>query len=51
MMSVCGVLIVPDHIDTQFLRQLKALVTTETANGRRFIIIVSAHRSIYGSNS
>jgi uridylate kinase len=39
VMSVGGSLIVPDQIDTSFLVSLKELITTQTANGRRFIII------------
>jgi uridylate kinase len=39
VMSVGGSLIVPDQIDTSFLSSLKELITTQTANGRRFIII------------
>lgn len=40
VMSVGGSLIVPNEIDTDFLRSLKDLIFTQTAqNGRRFIII------------
>ena len=39
VISVGGSLIVPDQIDTDFLANLKALITSETAAGRSFIII------------
>jgi uridylate kinase len=39
VMSVGGSLIVPDQIDTDFLSSFKTLIETETAQGRRFIII------------
>ncbi len=39
VMSVGGSLIVPDQIDTAFLRSLKEFITSQTALGRRFIII------------
>lgn len=45
VMSVGGSLIVPDAIDTHFLSNLKALIETETANGRRFIIIAGGGRT------
>ncbi len=45
VMSVGGSLIVPDQIDTAFLTNLKNLITTETANGRRFIIIAGGGRT------
>lgn len=45
VMSVGGSLIVPDQIDTRFLSSLKKLITTETANGRRFIIIAGGGRT------
>lgn len=45
VMSVGGSLIVPDHIDTAFLAELKQLLITETANGRRFIIIAGGGRT------
>lgn len=45
VMSVGGSLIVPDQIDTDFLRHLKAFVDTETANGRRFIIIAGGGKT------
>lgn len=45
VMSVGGSLIVPDHIDTEFLKNLKTLITTETANSRRFIIIAGGGRT------
>lgn len=44
-MSVGGSLIVPDHIATDFLISLKAFVTRETANGRRFIIIAGGGKT------
>jgi uridylate kinase len=45
VMSVGGSLIVPDQIDTVFLTNLKTLIQTETANGRRFIIIAGGGRT------
>ncbi len=45
VMSVGGSLIVPDGIDTTFLTTLKTLVDTETALGRRFIIIAGGGRT------
>lgn len=45
VMSVGGSLIVPDQIDTNFLSALKKLITTETANGRRFIIIAGGGKT------
>jgi uridylate kinase len=45
VMSVGGSLIVPDHIDTTFLTNLKELLVTETATGRRFIIIAGGGRT------
>ena len=45
VMSVGGSLIVPDQIDTEFLRTLKTLVEEETANGRRFIIIAGGGKT------
>ncbi len=45
VMSVGGSLIVPDAIDTQFLSNLKNLVDTHTASGRRFIIIAGGGRT------
>ncbi|MFT5037135.1 MAG: uridylate kinase [Candidatus Azotimanducaceae bacterium] len=45
VMSVGGSLIVPDQIDTAFLSSLKDLVTKETANGRRFIIIAGGGKT------
>lgn len=45
VMSVGGSLIVPDQIDTKFLASLKDLITTETANGRRFIIIAGGGKT------
>lgn len=44
-MSVGGSLIVPDQIDTSFLKQLKDFVVTETASGRRFIIIAGGGKT------
>lgn len=44
-MSVGGSLIVPDQIDTTFLSSLKTLIESETANGRRFIIIAGGGRT------
>lgn len=45
VMSVGGSLIVPDQIDTEFLTNLKKLIESETANGRRFIIIAGGGRT------
>ncbi|MDC1205565.1 UMP kinase [Candidatus Pacebacteria bacterium] len=45
VISVGGSLIVPDAIDTHFLSSLKDLVTTETANGRRFILIAGGGKT------
>lgn len=45
VMSVGGSLIVPDQIDTTFLSSLKTLIESETANGRRFIIIAGGGRT------
>ena len=45
VMSVGGSLIVPGEIDTAFLTQLKNFVDTQTANGRRFIIIAGGGRT------
>jgi len=39
VMSVGGSLIVPDQIDITFLKNISDFIHTETANGRRFIII------------
>lgn len=44
-MSVGGSLIVPEQIDTAFLKDLKQLITEETANGRRFIIIAGGGKT------
>jgi uridylate kinase len=45
-MSVGGSLIVPDQIDTTFLKTLKDLVTHEaTQSGRRFIIIAGGGKT------
>ena len=45
VMSVGGSLIVPDEIDTSFLSSLKKLIETETANGRRFILIAGGGKT------
>lgn len=45
VMSVGGSLIVPEQIDTSFLTNLKALIVSETALGRRFIIIAGGGRT------
>ncbi len=45
VMSVGGSLIVPDQIDTDFLSKLKTFIETETANGRRFIIIAGGGKT------
>lgn len=44
-MSVGGSLIVPDQIDSTFLTNLKDHVYTETAKGRRFIIIAGGGKT------
>lgn len=45
VMSVGGSLIVPDQIDTDFLSTLKTFIDSETANGRRFIIIAGGGKT------
>jgi len=45
VMSVGGSLIVPDHIDTTFLKTLKTFIDSQTALGRRFIIIAGGGRT------
>lgn len=45
VMSVGGSLIVPDAIDTTFLNNLKTFIESETANGRRFIIIAGGGKT------
>lgn len=45
VMSVGGSLIVPNQIDANFLITLKNFIDTETANGRRFIIIAGGGRT------
>ena len=45
VMSVGGSLIVPGGIDTAFLSNLKQFIDSETANGRRFIIIAGGGRT------
>lgn len=45
VMSVGGSLIVPDQIDTTFLSKLKDFIVSETALGRRFIIIAGGGRT------
>lgn len=45
VMSVGGSLIVPDAIDTTFLTDLKNFIVSETALGRRFIIIAGGGRT------
>lgn len=45
VMSVGGSLIVPDAIDTQFLKNLKNFIDEETAKGRRFIIIAGGGKT------
>lgn len=44
-MSVGGSLIVPKEIDTEFLSTLKTFIDTQTAAGRRFIIIAGGGRT------
>jgi uridylate kinase len=46
VMSVGGSLIVPDHIDTTFLKNLHTFITSQTTkHGRRFIIIAGGGRT------
>jgi len=45
VISLGGSLIVPGEIDTHFLSSLKDLVETETANGRRFILIAGGGKT------
>lgn len=45
VMSVGGSLIVPDQIDTTFLINLKSLIESQTAAGRRFIIIAGGGKT------
>jgi len=45
VMSVGGSLIVPDQLDTNFLRALRDLIVTETASNRRFILIAGGGRT------
>jgi len=45
VMSVGGSLIVPGEIDTDFLSSFKSLVETQTAQGRRFIIITGGGKT------
>lgn len=45
VMSVGGSLIVPDQIDTAFLKTLKTFIDSQTAIGRRFIIIAGGGRT------
>lgn len=46
VMSVGGSLIVPDQIDTNFLKKLKDFIIEETTvNGRRFVIIAGGGRT------
>jgi uridylate kinase len=45
VMSVGGSLIVPDQIDTDFLKSLKEFVDKEVAEGRRFVIIAGGGKT------
>jgi len=45
VMSVGGSLIVPDQIDSDFLKSLKTFIDTQTALGRHFIIIAGGGRT------
>jgi uridylate kinase len=45
VMSVGGSLIVPDQIDTIFLKNLKNFIVEETAKGRHFIIIAGGGKT------
>lgn len=44
-MSVGGSLIVPDQVDTTFLKKLKAFTETAIGNGRRFVIIAGGGKT------
>jgi uridylate kinase len=48
VMSVGGSLIVPDQIDSDFLKTLKTFIDTQTAIGRHFIIIAGGGRTARG---
>jgi len=48
VMSVGGSLIVPDQIDSDFLKTLKNFIDTQTAIGRHFIIIAGGGRTARG---
>ncbi len=45
VMSVGGSMIVPDQIDTDFLTNLKQLITEEIAAGKRFVIITGGGKT------
>jgi len=45
VMSVGGSLIVPDQVDTLFLKKLKAFTETAIGNGRRFVIIAGGGKT------
>jgi len=45
VISVGGSLIVPDQIDTDFLKTLETFIDRETAEGRRFIIIAGGGKT------
>lgn len=45
VMSVGGSLIVPDQIDTDFLKSLKGFVDKQVAEGRRFVIIAGGGKT------
>lgn len=45
VMSVGGSLIVPDQVDTAFLKKLKSFIETAIGNGRRFVIIAGGGKT------
>lgn len=45
VISVGGSLIVPDHIDTVFLRQFKEVIEKEVETGKRFILITGGGKT------
>ena len=45
VMSVGGSMIVPDEIDTNFLKSFKELIETEIAAGKRFVIITGGGKT------
>jgi uridylate kinase len=45
IISLGGSLIVPNHIDTEFLKAFKALITARVENGERFVLIVGGGKT------